>query len=210
MGRIGRWAGESACPTELKFQAAGAVAAEPAGGGLLAQINDQRHYQLLDLIADLAVLVILHEDRIVDFPFENLGARGQIFGDRTATQVHDQVEFGAPQMTETFGELIAQVDVFFAHGFEGIGSDSYGGRETGTGGDQDICAIGAGEGFRHLAAAGVADAEKEDAFALIGVRSWSLHNFFRKSAWTRESAVSSGWKVETRWRPCSTRTGSPW
>src|ERR1035438_3241797 len=176
--------------SHLHFQAAGTLAAETAGSGLLAEIDDQRHYQLFDFIADLAVLFVLHEDRVVDFPFENFGAGGQIFGYGTATQVDDQVEFRAAQMAETFGKLVAQVDVFFGHGLEGVGGDAYGGGETGTGGDEDIGAIGAGEGFGHLAAAGVADAEEEDAFALFGGHRLSVHNFFRKSAWTRESAVN--------------------
>src|ERR1039458_6342981 len=88
------------CLSYLHFQAAGALAAETGGGGLLAEIDDQRHYHLFDLIADLTVLVVLHEDRVVDFPFENFGAGGQIFGDGTATQVDDQVEFGAAEMAE--------------------------------------------------------------------------------------------------------------
>src|ERR1035441_8418426 len=110
--------------------------------------------------------------------------------------INDEIELRAPsQLADALGEMIPQIEVLLVHGEDGVRRQVGGGTQPRAGGDQDIAAVGAREGLRHLAAAGVTDAHEEDSFQL------AAHSFSRNSAWTRVSRVNSGWNVAARCAP---------
>src|SRR5450432_4048202 len=117
-------------------------------------------------------------------------------------------------MVDALGEVFAQVDAFFVHGPDRVGRHRVGRHHA-------VRAKRARETFRHLAAAGVADTDEQNALLVPLVHSFSRkiiaapekssllpknHSFSRNSLCTRESVVSSGWNVATRCGPCSIST----
>src|SRR5580765_8373219 len=99
--------------------------------------------------------------------------------------------------------MSAHLDSLLVHRFERIRRDDSRGCESGARRRNYIAAVNSREGLRHLATAGVPNTDKKDTLQGLA------HSFSRKYRWTRESSVSSGWKVATRCLPCSTSTGSP-
>src|SRR5450432_1431868 len=127
-------------------------------------------------------------------------------------------------MVDALGEVFAQVDAFFVHGPDRVGRHRVGRKHARRGRHHAVRAKRARETFRHLAAAGVADTDEQNALLVPLVHSFSRkiiaapekssllpknHSFSRNSLCTRESVVSSGWNVATRCGPCSISTAWP-
>src|SRR5581483_7923495 len=156
-------------------------------GGILllpAQVQNQLHDEVLDLVAHFAVVLVLHGDRIGDRPFH----RRYFQPDRHTAHVHQKINVADVDGRQALGVVGAQIEVLLLHGAEGIGGQPARRGQAGARGQQNVGAVSAGEGFRHLAAAGVPDTNEQDPLG-------RHYNFSRKSEWTRKSAVSSGWNV---------------
>src|ERR1035441_2028847 len=170
--------------------------------GRCVDMQSMFHHQLFDCVPHLAVFRIFHKHRIGHFPIHDPPL--ELLGQEEAGHIDHQIEIRAPQMTQTFRKMIPQIDTPLLHQADGIGSYRGGRRQADAGRNHDVAAERARESLRHLAAAGIADTDKQHT--LLMRRS---HSFSRNRLWTRTSLVSSGWKVATRCSPCSTSTASP-
>ena len=120
--------------------------------------------------------------RIFDLPLAFGGGddRGKLDG----TEVYDKVHLLEADSVEALGKLACHVDIAFAENAAGGLRNAAGGAQTGAGRLQNVGAMSAGKGLRHLAAAGIAHADKQDTKLAVRVH-WHLQN--RRRSCRRES-----------------------
>src|SRR6266550_2181153 len=124
---------------------------------LAAQLEDQFHDELFDLVPRGAIQLVGPTDRIVHLPLD--GQR--VSGDWVAADVDHQVEIRVRKQTHRLRKLGGDVDVLFGHRLARFLRNNHRRSESGAVGRHDILAVLVSEAFGHLAAAGVAYADEQ-------------------------------------------------
>src|SRR5690348_4234872 len=168
----------------------------------LLQILHKLHHKSFDPVPHLGVHLVGFADGIRNAPCDDWDA--DAVRQAEAAHIDDQVVLIGFIQSQGLRGVTGNIDVLLRHCADRLFHDDAGRPKSRAFGDQDPSAARAGEALGHLTAAAVADAHKKNSPGSGGA-----HSLERKRSWTRESELSSGWKVATRWRPCSTRTGSP-
>ena len=137
--------------------------------GFAPKVKDESHDLHFDLIPHGFIDRFAAANGIFDGPFAN--GHGHADGQRRATHVHDEIEGADRDGVQALGRLGVDIDVLGFHDLfrQGLNDGSW--REAGACRFHDIGAVLARKAFRHLAAAGIADAEEEDLLHLSSLAS---------------------------------------
>ena len=127
-------------------------------GGAAAKFQHKLHHQVFQLVAHLAEHSIVLAHGIEHYPV----ARGnlQSLGNWLSAHIDHDIERSPLIKFKALGKLLVDRKIFFQHGLASHIGNALGGHQPGAEGVQYVGTVSAGEPFRHLAAAGVADANK--------------------------------------------------
>ncbi len=145
--------------------------------GVAAQIQDQTHDQVLELVTHLLVNLLAAPDRIFDFPLTDLDRHPR--GKLLAADIHDHIQHRHINGSQILWVLSVDIDILSLHHLFGKRLNDGSRREAGALRLKNIRSVSPGKSFRHLTAERFPMQRKRTRFTPLSLADGTIRPFRR-------------------------------